>query len=114
VVRPQASIAIRPININPIPANAFQASRSPNTTIPSNIALKGFKLFKAPIMRNALHKPCWISYSGPSCDFQIWQNPSIPLGVSEKEGFDWMGSREIGIKSIHVSNAYSTEGDVRQ
>ena len=27
------------------------------------------------------------------------------MGICEKKGFDWMGSREIGIKSIHVSNA---------
>ena len=38
------------------------------------------------------HQPCWISYSVPSCDFQIWQNPSISLGVSEKKSHCRVGS----------------------
>jgi hypothetical protein len=46
---------------------------------------------------------CRIPHPVPSRDCKICKNPSISLGIFKKEGFDWMGSRKIGIKLIHVT-----------
>ncbi|MCG8377370.1 MAG: hypothetical protein MI702_12905, partial [Chlorobiales bacterium] len=37
----------------------------------------------------------------PSRDCKIWESSSIPLGSSEKKGFDRMGNSKINIKKFH-------------